>query len=59
MPSQINEFELQSLYYIHFRTNIRRIGMNSLFPQRLIKQYFYCFIKYDFGIRYPTKFDVL
>ena len=28
----VSEFELQSCYYIHFRTNIHGKGMNLLFP---------------------------
>ena len=29
---EINEFELQSLYYVHLRTDIIWKGMNPLFP---------------------------
>ena len=27
-----NEFELQSCYYVHFRTNTQEKGMNCLIP---------------------------
>ncbi len=29
---EVNEFELQSLYYVHFWTNILGKGMNPLIP---------------------------
>ena len=33
--SEVNEFELQSRYYVHFRAYIMRKGMNSLIPHEI------------------------
>ena len=32
---EVSEFELQLPYYVHFRTNIREKGMNTLIPQAM------------------------
>ena len=44
---EVNEFELQSLYYVHFQTNILGKGMGSFIP--LVSQIF--FNKDGFGIK--------
>ena len=37
----VNEFKLQSRYYVYFRIKTLGKGMNSLFPH-LVKLHFYC-----------------
>ena len=39
---EISEFELQSPYYVHFRTNTLEKGMNLLIPQLCVKLHHCC-----------------
>ena len=55
----VSEFELQSCYYVHFRTNTFGKGMNFFVPQAMgwtVSVRF--FNKDDFGIKSPTKADM-
>ena len=38
----VNEFVLQSRYYVHFRANTRGKGINPLSSQLWAKKYLYC-----------------
>ena len=47
-----SEFELQSLYYVHFRTNTLRKGMNPFIPPNYgFNSTTTAFSKAGFGIR--------
>ena len=52
----IREFEIQSPYYVHFRTNTFGKGINPPFP--LAMGYIVPLLSFyedSFGIRFPTK----
>ena len=41
---EVSEFELQSYYYVHFRTNILEKSLNPLSHLQLwVKLYIYCY----------------
>ena len=40
----VNEFELQSRYYVHFRANTLQKGMKLLSSQKWVKLYHYYFV---------------
>ena len=56
----VTEFELQSNYYIHLRTNTLEKGMNLFIPlpamYKMISVLF--FYKEGFGIKQPMKVDM-
>ena len=37
---EVNAFELQSRYYVHFRINIFRKGINPFIPSQWVRKYF-------------------
>ena len=54
----VSEFELQSCYYVHFRIYTLKKDVNPLIlPAIGYTVPLLFFLKEDFGIKYPTKFD--
>ena len=55
----VSEFELQSRYYVHFRTNTLKKGMDPLSSHLWVKEYRCCEKKKDgFGIKQLENVDM-
>ena len=51
----ISEFELQSFYYVHFRTNALRKDGNNLIPKLSVQSFYYCPIKKGLALNNPQR----